>query len=115
MSETEDVLMLLNEAISLGRRDGMCGQHLDAMCSARDAIERLEAENADLKTSVIAFGTTWATDFARGLGWPRGHLHPTHYDMLEKAGARMDDFVRHPLSEPPQDSAWQPSQDGSDA
>lgn len=42
-SKTDDTLLLLNEAISLGRRDGMAGQHLDAMCSARDEIERLQA------------------------------------------------------------------------
>lgn len=40
MSET---LLLLTEAISLGRRDGMAGQHLGAMCCARDEIERLRA------------------------------------------------------------------------
>lgn len=40
---TAETLLLLNEAISLGRRDGMAGQHLDAMCSARDEIERLSA------------------------------------------------------------------------
>jgi hypothetical protein len=42
-TETDDVLLLLNEAISLGRRDGMAGQHLSAMCDARDEIERLRA------------------------------------------------------------------------
>lgn len=36
-----DTLLLLNEAISLGRRDGMASQHLGAMCDARDELERL--------------------------------------------------------------------------
>jgi hypothetical protein len=31
-------LLLLNEAISIGRKTGMAGQHLDAMCTARDDI-----------------------------------------------------------------------------
>lgn len=40
VEEEEDAtLMLLREAISLGRRDGMAGQHLSAMCSARDRLE----------------------------------------------------------------------------
>lgn len=43
---TRDTLLLLNEAISLGRRYGMCGQHLGAMCSARDEIERLSVLTA---------------------------------------------------------------------
>ena len=43
-TETESVLLLLNEAISLGRRDGMAGQHLGAMCDARAEIGRLRAE-----------------------------------------------------------------------
>lgn len=45
-TSTDETLLLLNEAISLGRRDGMAVQHLDAMCSARDEIERLREDVA---------------------------------------------------------------------
>lgn len=68
-------------------------------------IEQLKAENADLKSSVAAFAGPRAAEYARSLGWPDGHLHPTHYDILAKAGARMVDFVRHPLPAPPQDGS----------
>ena len=53
-----------------------------------------QAEIDDLKTSVIAFCGPYAAEYARNHGLPRNHLHPTHYDILAKAGARMDDFVR---------------------
>jgi len=58
-------------------------------------IERLRAENADLKHNVIAFCGVWAENYARNHRLPRGHLHADHYDILQKAGARMVDFVRH--------------------
>jgi hypothetical protein len=56
--------------------------------------DRLAAENADLKISVIAFGAPWAVQWARDFGMPDGYLHPEHYDLLAKCGARMDDFTR---------------------
>jgi hypothetical protein len=43
---TRDTLILLNDAIAHGRREGMAGQYLGAMCSARDEIERIYAELA---------------------------------------------------------------------
>jgi hypothetical protein len=58
-------------------------------------IHALRAENADLKFSVIAFGTPWAVERANDHGLPPRHLHAVHYDILAKAGARMVDFVRH--------------------
>lgn len=54
----------------------------------------LLAEIADLKQSVIAFCAPWAVTYARDFGFPEGHLHPTHYDILERCGARMVDFTR---------------------
>jgi hypothetical protein len=51
-------------------------------------------EIADLKQSVIAFAAPWAGRWAREHGLRDGHLHPTHYDLLARCGARMDDFVR---------------------
>ena len=44
--------------------------------------------------SVIAFGATAMHQWAQYHGLPRGHLHPEHYDILARAGARMDDFTR---------------------
>ena len=58
-------------------------------------IKRLQNEVADLRCSVIAFGSPWAVEHAREFGFPPGHLHSTHYDILARAGARMDDFTRH--------------------
>ena len=60
-------------------------------------IERLRAEIADLKISVIAFGGPAMAEWARDFKLPPGHLHPVHYDILEAAGARMDSFTRAEL------------------
>lgn len=56
----------------------------------------VEAVNAyeDLRTSVIAFGAPWAVKYAEEWGLPQKHLDPRHYDILKRAGARMDDFTR---------------------
>lgn len=61
---------------------------------AADLIEAQEKEIERLTADVIAFGALWATQHARSLGLPEGHLHPKHYDLLQKAGARMKSFVR---------------------
>lgn len=52
---------------------------------------------AELKQYVVAFCGPWAFQYSRDFGLPEGHLHPTHYDILEKCGARMDDFTRAKL------------------
>lgn len=64
-------------------------------------IARIKDENADLKTSVVAFGAVHAVAYAKQWGLPDGHLHPHHYDILEKAGARMVDFTRADLGDAP--------------
>lgn len=64
------------------------------------AIRELRAENARLKSEVVAFCGPWAAQYARETGLEPGHLHPTHYDILEKAGARMANFTRAALGEP---------------
>lgn len=78
---------------------------LSEMADLADAqaqeIARLKAENADLKTSVVAFGAVHAVTYAKQWGLPDGHLHPHHYDILEKAGARMVDFTRAALGDAP--------------
>jgi hypothetical protein len=61
---------------------------------AADEIIRLRAENADLRVSVVAFGAPWAVQDAQDWGAPPKHIHHTHYDILARAGARMDDFTR---------------------
>ena len=61
---------------------------------ANAEIARLTAALADANTSVIAFGSIWAVQYAKDHGFPDGHLAPNHYDILAKAGARMDGFSR---------------------
>jgi hypothetical protein len=60
-------------------------------------VEEMQAENADLKTSVIAFAGPAAVRYAADWGLPEGHLASHHYDILEKCGARMTDFTRAAL------------------
>ena len=55
---------------------------------------RAAEEIEELRACVIAFGAPWATNYAADSGFPAGHLHPTHYDILARCGARMDGFVR---------------------
>jgi hypothetical protein len=57
------------------------------------ATARME-ERECCRLDVIAFCAPWAITYARDRGLPEGHLHPTHYDILERYGARMDGFVR---------------------
>jgi hypothetical protein len=67
--------------------------HVDPLASA--IMKRAADEIEDLRESVVAFGGLWAVAYGCDAGWPSGHLHPTHYDILARAGARLDDFVRH--------------------
>lgn len=66
---------------------------------AASVITALRAELAEARETIIAFAGPWATQYARDFGLPDGHLHPTHYDILAKAGARMDAFTRAALSQ----------------
>lgn len=72
------------------------GHHLQAayLRNGADEIERLRAEITGLRASLVAFAGPWAVRYAKDQGMPDGHLHPIHYDILAKAGARMDDFTR---------------------
>jgi hypothetical protein len=58
------------------------------------AILWAEAEIKELRADVIAFCAPWAATYARDHGFPDRHLHPTHYDILARCGARMDAFIR---------------------
>lgn len=69
----------------------------NALSSAEKRIEELEAENADLKISVLAFAGPAVVHYAELHGLPDGELYPQHYDLLEKCGGRMTDFRRAAL------------------
>ena len=58
----------------------------------------VEAEVADLKQTVIAFAGPAAARYALDAGFAKGELHPTHYDVLARCGARMVDFKRGEVS-----------------
>ena len=73
-------------------------QRKEATEAAEAQLSALKAENADLKTTVIAFCAPWAVEYAKDHGLDG--LHPTHYDILEKCGARMVDFDRASLVVP---------------
>jgi hypothetical protein len=70
----------------------------DALQSAQARIAELERENADLKQSVIAFCAPHAVRYAQDFGLPKDHLHPAHYDLLARCGARMNSFTRAALT-----------------
>lgn len=78
--------------LSAQRRDGQTPNQQKRSAEVR--AEKAEAALEDANASVIAFCAPVAVQYARGMGLPEGHLHPTHYDILEKAGARMDSFTR---------------------
>jgi hypothetical protein len=64
----------------------------DDKVRAADAIEAQAKEIANLKSSVVAFCAPWAVQYAKDFGLDG--LHPGHYDLLEKCGARLVDFKR---------------------
>ena len=70
----------------------------DEIQSLRQRVERLEGALREANETIVAFAGPWATKYARDIDLPLGHLHPTHYDILEKAGGRMDAFTRASLS-----------------
>lgn len=63
------------------------GNEAEHLRQAADEIE-------DLRSSVIAFCAPWAFEYAKIRGFPPNHLDPQHYDILKRAGAPMDAFVR---------------------
>lgn len=65
------------------------------LTEAAACIRELVEELAGARRSVCAFGAPWAVEYARNMGFPDGALHATHYDILEKSGARMVEFTRH--------------------
>ena len=71
---------------------------LRALAAERDA---LRAELADANHTIVAYVAIRAVHHAEDLGLPKGHLAPHHYDILQKAGARMDSFTRAALDAKP--------------
>lgn len=64
-----------------------------AASNPKTVIELLD-EIADLRISVVAYLGPHAAFWAEANGQPN-YLHPRHYDLLEKCGARMVDFKRY--------------------
>ena len=52
-------------------------------------------ELAELRSAIITFCAPWAVTYSKMMGLPPGHIYAAHYDLLEKCGARMVDFVRY--------------------
>jgi len=71
---------------------------LRALAAERDAMR---AELADANVTIVAFVSVHAVQAAKDLGLPDGHIAPHHYDILQKAGARMDSFTRAALDAKP--------------
>lgn len=51
---------------------------------------------------LVAFVAIWAVQYQRDYGLDG--LHPTHFDLIEKYGGRMDSFKRATNARPPQGS-----------
>lgn len=64
------------------------------LAEASHRAEAAEAALVDANNALIAFGSGVMVKFAKDRGLPDGHLFATHYDILAKAGARMDSFKR---------------------
>lgn len=60
-----------------------------------------DAEVAALRADAVPFIAAWAAHWAREQGLPEGHLHPTHYDILEKFGGNVEQFTRAALERRP--------------
>jgi len=88
----EQIRLLVADLRSYGPRQPLMRQ-------AADEIDRMRAEIEDLRCSVIAFGGPAMNEWARLHELPKGHLFASHYDILARAGARMDSFTRHEVAD----------------
>ena len=92
-----DAMKAVLAALEIGEvaaRTGHAPPDTGVFRRALDGLIKIEAEIADLKVSVVAFGAPSVVQWARDMGLPVKHLFPEHYDLLARCGARMDDFVR---------------------
>lgn len=91
-------LLALEQAVSTFLKEGdqevLMSSRIGGETDAATPKSAATDEIADLKATVIAFCAPWATIYAREHGYPPGHLHPHHYDILERCGGRMVDFTR---------------------
>src|SRR3954466_11053969 len=85
MTKTTDVVETVRARLNDGRQ--ITAQDIRALIEVIDS----------LRSDVIAFGGPAMVEWARSHALPNGYLYPTHYDILAKAGARMDDFERAAL------------------
>jgi hypothetical protein len=75
--------------------------HQAAEAALRADNDRLRGELADANHTIVAYVAAQAVRHAEHCGLPNGHLVPHHYDILQKAGARMDSFTRAALDAKP--------------
>ena len=68
------------------------------IAAAHERATAAERERDALRETVIAFAGPHAVNYAKDFDLPDGHLHPAHYDILARCGARMDDFTRAALT-----------------
>ena len=52
------------------------------------------AQIEEWRSCTVAFCAVWAAQHAYAMGRPDGTIDPNNYDILQRAGARMDDFTR---------------------
>lgn len=70
------------------------GHEQRAMRDAKATIESLRDKLAEANLTLVAFAAPTMVQYAKDCGLPKNSLHPNHYDILAKAGARMDSFTR---------------------
>jgi len=79
--------------------------HIETLAAENAALradnDRLRAELADANETIVAYVGVYAARHAEACGLPKCHLAPHHYDILKKAGARMDSFTRAALDAKP--------------
>ncbi|HEY9219570.1 MAG TPA: hypothetical protein VIO94_16095 [Phenylobacterium sp.] len=75
--------------------DVCTGADMRILIEAADALASKDEEIRDLKQTIVAFCAPWAVAQAHNHGLPEGHLFPSHFDILERCGARMVAFTRH--------------------
>ena len=84
-------------AMSCGNSDAEAEANAALIVALRNALPQILSAlrgEAELKASVIAFAAPHAVRHADSMGLPAGTLHPGHYDLLKRCGARMDNFKR---------------------
>lgn len=79
--------------VSFGNRARSTSQS-EANCQLAALAPDLARGLLELREAIVAFAGPWAAQWAKEHGLPDGHLHPEHYDLLERCGARMIDFTR---------------------